>query len=116
MNSVLVIIDKAPYGWEDAFSGFFVEIACLNRQMDADILLIEDGVYAAVDGQDSDNIKFPGVGELTYLIFPEGNLYVYEDSIKKRGINKEDLMETIEIVNSKELYEITRAKEAVIKI
>lgn len=116
MDSVLVIIDKAPYGWEDAFSGFFVEIACLNRQLDADVVLIEDGVYAAVNGQNSDDIKFPCVGELTYLIFPEGNLYVYEDSLKKRGISEDDLMETIEVVNSKELYEITRVKEVVIKI
>ena len=116
MNSVLIIIDKAPYGYEDAFSGFFVEIACLNRQLDADVVLIEDGVYAAVDGQNPENIKFPGVGELSYLIFPEGNLFVYDNSLKERGINEDDLMETVEIINDNELYEILKSKESVIKI
>lgn len=116
MDSVLIIIDKGPYGWEDAFSGFFVEIACLNRQINADVVLIEDGVYAALDGQNSDDLKFPGVGELTYLIFPEGNIFVYNDSLKERGILEDDLVETVEVINDKELYDILKSKEAVIKI
>lgn len=116
MNSVLIIIDKGPYGYEDAFSGFFVGIACLNRQLEADIVLIEDGVYAALDGQNSDGLKFPGVGELTYLIFPEGNIFVYDDSLKERGIFEDDLMETIEIINNKELYDVIKSKEVIIKI
>jgi tRNA 2-thiouridine synthesizing protein C len=116
MDSVLIIIDKAPYGYEDAFSGFFVEIACLNKELCADIVLIGDGVYAALDGQNSDNIKFPGVGELTYLIFPEGNIFVYDGSIKERGINEDDLMETVEIVDDKGLYNILKSKNHVLKI
>ncbi|MBI5679330.1 MAG: DsrE family protein [Methanobacterium sp.] len=116
MNSVLIIINKAPYGYEDAFSGFFVEIACLNRQLVADVVLIEDGVYAAIDNQNSEGLKFPGVGELTYLIFPEGNIFVYNNSLKERGIHKEDLMETIEIIDDNELYELSKSKEVVIKI
>jgi tRNA 2-thiouridine synthesizing protein C len=116
MDSVLIIIDKAPYGYEDAFSGFFVEIACLNKELGADIVLIGDGVYAALDGQNSDNIKFPGVGELTYLIFPEGNIFVFDDSIKERGIDEDDLMETIEIVDDKGLYNILKSKNHVLKI
>lgn len=116
MDSVLVIIDKAPYGYEDAFSGFFVEIACLNRQLDSDIVLIGDGVYAAIDGQNSENIKFPGVGELTYLIFPEGNIFVYDGSLKERGIDEDNLMETVEIIGDKRLYEILKSKNSVLKI
>lgn len=116
MKSVLIIIDRAPYGWEDAFSGFFVEIACLNRQLNSDVILIEDGVYAALDNQNSESIKFPGVGELTYLIFPEGNIFVHEDSINERGINQFDLMETVDIINDEELYKIIRSKESVLRI
>lgn len=116
MDSVLIIIDKGPYGYEDAFSGFFIEIACLNRQLKADVILIEDGVYAVLDSQNSDELKFPGVGELTYLIFPEGNIFVHEDSLKERGIFGDDLMETVEIINNKELYNVLKSKEVVIKI
>lgn len=116
MKSVLIIIDRAPYGWEDAFSGFFVEIACLNRQLECDVILIEDGIYAALDNQGSEGIKFPGVGELTYLIFPEGNIFVHKGSLKERGVNESDLMETVDIINDKEIYGIIKSKETVIRI
>ena len=116
MKSVLIIIDKAPYGYEDAFSGFFVEIACLNRQLDSDVILIEDGVYAALNNQNSDDIKFPGVGELTYLIFPEGNIFAHKDSLKERGINESDLMETVDIIDDEEMYGIIKSKDTLIRI
>jgi len=116
MKSVLIIIDKAPYGYEDAFSGFFVEIACLNRQLDSDVVLIEDGVYAALDNQNSDGIKFPGVGELTYLIFPEGNIFVHKDSLRDRGLNESDLMETVDIISDEEMYGIIKSKDTLIRI
>ena len=116
MDSVLIIIDKAPYGYEDAFSGFFVEIACLNLQLGADVILVEDGVYAAIDGQNSENIKFPCVGELTYLIFPEGNIFVHDDSLKERGISEDDLMETVEIIDDKMFYQLLKSKNHFIKI
>lgn len=116
MESVLIIIDKAPYGWEDAFSGFFVEIACLNKQLESDVILMEDGVYAALDNQNSENIKFPCVGELTYLIFPEGSIFVHEDSLKQRGIKEDQLMETVEIISDDNIYDVIKSKEVVIRI
>jgi sulfur relay (sulfurtransferase) DsrF/TusC family protein len=116
MKSVLIIIDMAPYGFEDAFSGFFVEIACLNRQLESDVILMEDGVYAALDNQNSGGIKFPGVGELTYLIFPEGNIFVHKDSLKDRGINEADLMETADIIDDEEMYGLIKSKETIIRI
>lgn len=116
MESVLIIIDKAPYGYEDAFSGFFVEIACLNRQLNSDVILIEDGVYAALDDQNSDDIKFPGVGELTYLIFPEGNIFVHKDSLKERGITESDLMETVDIIDDEGIYGLIKSKRNLIRI
>lgn len=120
MKSALIIIDKAPYGYEDAFSGFYVAIACLNRDLDADVVLINDGVYAAMEDQESEeNIKFPNVGELCYLIFPEGSLFVHEKSMQERGIGEEELVEAAEVINDQELYEIIRSKTietAIIKI
>ncbi|MGB9936251.1 MAG: DsrE family protein [Methanobacterium sp.] len=116
MESVLIIIDKAPYGFEDAFSGFFIEIACLNKELNSDVILIEDGVYAALDNQNSENIKFPCVGELTYLIFPEGNIFVHEDSLKERGIKEDQLMETVDIITDEDIYGIIKSKEVIMRI
>lgn len=111
MESSVIIIDRAPYGYEDAFSGFYVCIACLNKELDSDILLTGDGVYAAVKGQQSENeLDFPSVEELTYLIFPEGSLFVHEKSLQERGFKEEDLVEAAELINDEELYEILASK------
>jgi tRNA 2-thiouridine synthesizing protein C len=111
MESAMVIIDKAPYGWEDSFSGFYVAIACLNRNMDCDVLLINDGVFAALDEQEpQDSLKFPHVGELIYLIFPEGSLFVHEESMQERGIDEEDLVEAAQVLDDQELLEILDSK------
>ncbi|MGD9779889.1 hypothetical protein [Methanomethylovorans sp.] len=61
---------EALYGRENAFSGLYV-ITCLNNSLDADLFLMEDGVYAAVADQISGAIRYPNVKELTYLIFLE---------------------------------------------
>jgi Uncharacterized protein involved in the oxidation of intracellular sulfur len=111
MDSVLIIIDKAPYGWEDAFSGFYVAIACLNRELDANVLLTGDGVYAALEGQKpEETIKYPSVEDLTYLIFPEGSLFVHKKSMEDRGLSDKDLVEAAQSVDDEELYEIIKSK------
>ncbi|MCQ8905015.1 MAG: DsrE family protein [Methanothermobacter sp.] len=110
MKSALVIIDRAPYGCENAFSGLYIVIACLNSSLDADVLLMEDGVYAAVADQVSGAIGYPNVEELTYLIFPEGSVFVHERSLKERGLEEDDLVEAAEVIDDTELYEIFRLK------
>lgn len=111
MESSTIIIDRAPYGYEDSFSGFYVCIACLNKGVDSDVLLLGDGIYAALKGQKSEKgIKFPSVEELTYLIFPEGSLFVHESSLKERGFNEKDLVEAAELINDQELEEIIISK------
>lgn len=111
MDSVLIIVDKAPYGYEDTFSGFYVAIACLNRGMDADVLLVGDGIYAAMKDQvPGGSIDYPNVGELSYLIFPEGSIFVHLESMQDRGIEEDDLVEAAQIINDTELYEIIISK------
>lgn len=111
MNHTIIIIDKAPYGWEDAFSGFYVAIACLNRELNADVLLTGDGVYAALEGQKpEETIKYPSVEDLTYLIFPEGNLFVHKNSMEDRGIIEDDMVEAAQSVDDEEIYEIIKSK------
>lgn len=111
MDSVLIIIDRAPYGWEDSFSGFYMAIACLNRDLDADVFLMGDGVYSALEGQNpQETLQFPNVGELTYLIFPEGSIFVHKDSMEKRGITEDQLVEAAQVLDDEELFEILGSK------
>lgn len=117
MHSALIIIDKAPYGHENALSGIYIAIAGLDKGIPTDILLMGDGVYAALNDQSSEEtIGYPSVGELTYSIFPEGNLFIHLDSLTQRGIEYGDLVEIAELVDDKTLYNILKSKNHIIKV
>lgn len=111
MDSNLIIVDKAPYGYEDTFSAFYVSIACLNKGMHSDVLLVGDGVYAAIkDQKPGGSVDYPNVGELSYLIFPEGSIFVHKESMKERGIIEDDMVEAAQIIDDNELYDIIHSK------
>ena len=117
MSSSLVIIDKAPYGHENALSGIYIALASLDKGINSDVLLIGDGVYAALKNQFSEKtIHYPSVGELIYSLFPRGNLFVYLPSLIERGIKYEDLIEISELIEGKTLYNLSKSKKHIIKI
>jgi len=117
MQSALIIIDKAPYGYENALSGIYIAIAGLDKGVHTDVLLMGDGVYVALKDQSSEKtIGYPSVGELSYSIFPEGNLFIHLDSLTQRGIEYGDLVEIAELIDDKTLYNLSKSKNHIIKI
>ena len=111
MKSILIVVDKAPYGYEDTFSAFYVSIACINKGMQADVLLLGDGVYAAIKGQKpGGTVNYPNVGELSYLIFPESKILVHSHSMEERSIKEEDLVEAAQVIDDIELGKILLSK------
>jgi tRNA 2-thiouridine synthesizing protein C len=117
MSSSLVIIDKAPYGYENALSGIYITIASLDIGISSDVLLMGDGVYVALKNQFSEKtIKYPSVSELIYSMFPNGTLFVHLDSLLERGIKYEDLIEIAELIDGKTLYNLSKSKTHIIKI
>jgi len=117
MSSSLIIIDKAPYGHENALSGVYMAIASLDKGIISDVLLMGDGVYAALKKQSSEKtIHYPSVSELIYSIFPNGTLFVHLDSLIERGIKYEDLIEIAELIDGKTLYNLSKSKKHIIKI
>lgn len=111
MKSVFIIVDKAPYGYEDTFSAFYVAIACLNKGMHADVLLLGDGIYSAIKEQKpGGSVNYPNVGELSYLIFPEGSVYIHKGSMDDRGVTENDLVEAVDVVNDSRLREIIKSR------
>ena len=117
MSSSLIIIDKAPYGHENALSGIYIAIASLDKGHNSDVLLMGDGVYAAQKNQYSEKtIGYPSVSELIYSLFPDGTLFVHMDSLTQRGIEYDELVETVELVDDKTLHIISKSKNHIIKI
>lgn len=117
MNSALIIIDKAPYGQENALSGIYIAITGLDKGIKADILLIGDGVYTALKNHSSEKtIQYTSVNELLYSTFPNGTLYVHLNSVIEKGIEYDDMVEIAELIDDKSLYNIAKTKQHIIKI
>lgn len=117
MKSVLIVIDKAPYGRENALGGLYIAIACLDRDFSVDILLFDDGVYAALDCQNSEeSINYPSIGELMYSVFPQGKIYVHADSLIQRDLDGHDLIQIAEIIGDKILHDVIKSKNMIIKV
>jgi tRNA 2-thiouridine synthesizing protein C len=117
MSSSLIIIDKAPYGHENALSGIYIAIASLDKGHNSDVLLMGDGVYAAQKNQSAEKtIGYPSVSELIYSLFPDGTLFVHLDSLTQRRIEYDDLVETAELIDDKTLYNLSKSKKHIIII
>src|SRR3990172_1190653 len=86
--STLILLKRGTYGhWDDAFSAIQVGNAVLAVEESATMLLMDDGVYFAVRGQDPSGI---GLTNNTSFIedFLElgGRMLALRDSLEKRGL------------------------------
>ncbi len=66
---------------------------------------------AAIKNQEpGGSVNYPKVGELSYLVFPEGSIFVHKESMQDRGIEEDDLVEAAQIIDDTKLYEIISSK------
>lgn len=106
LNSILTIVEKAPYGREDAFAGLrFALSQIASGGMDkSDTILLEDGVYNAMKGQKSDEIGMPSNFDATEdLIDMEGKVFCVKEDLDKREISKENILEGVEIISREKI-------------
>ena len=102
VETILTIIKTAPYGREDAFAGLRFSLSQIAAGMlDAcDTLLVEDGIYNAKLGQDTEAIKMPSNLEATEdLLDLDGKVFAVREDIESRYLTLEDLLEGVEIVS-----------------
>tara|TARA_B100000315_G_scaffold258872_1_gene312534 strand:+ start:473 stop:865 length:393 start_codon:yes stop_codon:yes gene_type:complete len=112
----LFVNRKAPYGTIYALES--LEIVLISAAFDQDISLVfmDDGVYQIVKNQETDDIGMKNFSR-TYRAL-EGydveKLYVEEESMDARGLNEDDLLVEVEVLNSEELGDLMNAQDVVI--
>jgi tRNA 2-thiouridine synthesizing protein D len=88
-QSILVLITKAPYGYEEGFAGARLAISQLAGGMitKCNVLLVGDGTLNAVAGQMPEALQMPSNAEsLSDLIDFEAKVYcVKEDLLERVG-------------------------------
>jgi sulfur relay (sulfurtransferase) DsrF/TusC family protein len=102
VESILTIVHSAPYGREDAFAGLRFNLSQIAAGMmdEADSLLVEDGVWNAVTGQDADVIRMPSNEEATEdLTDLDGKVYVVREDMEERALTEDMLLDEVTIIS-----------------
>ncbi len=98
-SSILVLITRSPYGLEEAFAGLRLALAMGVNGMKTSVLMIEDGVFNAVNTQRPEAVKMPSNIEATKELYDfEVSVYVVKEDLAARGIPESKLFEGLKVV------------------
>lgn len=111
MKSILYLLDRAPYGSENAFG--LLNAAAVSIKMDTTVGLYADGVYLALAEQDSKALGVPNLSDIIYA-YPELRILAHEPSIMERGLLSQSLIERVELVDEDKFLEETLMSDMVL--
>jgi tRNA 2-thiouridine synthesizing protein C len=108
MNSVAVVMRKAPYGSVYTAEGYRTIVGIAVFELDISILFVDDGVYALVRGQDPSKLDMKPLGEGFPALTEFGvtNFFVHDESLTERGLTAKDLVVDAQIVDSARIAQI----------
>ena len=109
MVKVVIEISHPPFGYEHTFAGLYVASASLSKGYKVIVVLRGDGVYTGRKGQieTMKNINLPATEDLVEdIIELDGRVIVDRQSLELRGINKDELIEEIEIMDTQDIHDI----------
>ena len=112
MKSVLYLLDVAPYGSEKAFGALNAAAVSLNG-MHVTLGLYGDGVYLAVAGQNSKNLRIPNLSDILYA-YGELRVLVHEPSLAERGLFGKALIETLELTDEDDFFKAMESSDCVV--
>lgn len=114
MLSTLVIVTKGTYKHhDDGYTAILMANAVAAFQEKATVLLIDDGVYMAVRGQEPAALGLPNfikyIGDLREL---QGRILVLKDSLERRYLDSKQLVEGVEVINMEGLCQEIKSHQA----
>lgn len=103
--SALIMLTRGTYGhWDDAFSAIQVGNAVLAVEEAATMLLVGDGVYFAVKGQDPSGIGFMNnIHFIQDFLDLGGRMVALNTSMQKRGLAQEELLDGVEVITPSQM-------------
>jgi len=111
VQSVVILVTKAPYGHENVYGALYVAIASQDVGLQITVILVGDGVYSALKDQSSEkSIGYPSIENLFYTLSQNGEILVEKSSLVERGISKENLIEAIKITDEKDVVKAIEEK------
>jgi predicted peroxiredoxin len=109
MVKVIVDISHPPFGHEHTFAGLYVASASLSKGMDVIVILRGDGVYTGRKGQIEPLKKIhlpPTENQVEDILELDGRVISDLESLELRGIDPDELIEGIEILNAHDIQNL----------
>jgi tRNA 2-thiouridine synthesizing protein C len=108
MNSVAVVMRKAPYGSVYTAEGYRTIVGIAVFELDISVVFVDDGVYDLVRGQDPSKLDMKPLGDGFPALTEFGvtKFFVHDESLAERGLAAKDLVMDVEIVDSARIAQI----------
>lgn len=104
-TSVLIYTTHGTYGrGDDAYGALLAANASVAKGVITTMVLVDDGVSIAKKGQDTSQIGVPNhLDELMDFLELGGKLVVVKESLERRGIARDELVDGAEVISLKNL-------------
>lgn len=115
-KKMMFLMRKAPHGAIYSYEGLEVVLITAAYDQDISMTFIGDGVFALKNEQNTDGIGIKGFMKTYFALedYEVEKLYVCDDSLKERGLTKDDLIDVNLEYKSKEEIKALMAEQAVI--
>ena len=117
MVTVVIEISHPPFGHENTFAALYVASASLSKGHEVTVVLRGDGVYTGRKGQVEplDKINLPPTeNQVEDIIELDGRVVVDKSALDMRGIDPQELIEGIEVIDINEIHDIILDHEKVV--
>lgn len=114
-KDILIIIRHGPYGGFQAAKGLRHANGSMSLGFRPIVVLVDDGVYLAKAHQDPSQSQWLALSETLEEIIARGlyerrdapaEFYVEQESLLQRGLNLEDLVESLDPIHHEKVSEL----------
>ncbi len=114
-KDVLIVVRRGPYGSFQAPEGLRHANGAISMGFRPVFVLIDDGVYLAKADQDPGDSEWLPLGEVLEELVARGlyeikespaEFYVEKESLAKRGLDEDALVEDLEIIDHAKVSEL----------
>ena len=113
MKKVLILARTSPYSTVLPGEAFLAGIALKSMDIDAKLVLTDDGIFAAMKGQKAEAIGHKSVGQAIESA-PDFGLpvYLHSDAVQERGIDASQLLK-LEMIDTDGLRDMVKEADAI---
>lgn len=117
MKKILFISRQAPYGNATAREALDALLAASAYDQDISLLFMDDGVFQLMIEQNPKDIQQKNLGASLQALELYGveNLYIQEESLKKRGLALDDLsLENLQVLNADQIKQLMSQQDQIL--